>query len=438
MVWSVFQQRSTKEEAPVETSKIISKIKGIFRSQCSVEDGRCKIQQPNFIAALVCGIPSQDGRTKSLSGLRKTVGECTKHLLSRSAFWERMASRRLTKHLLILLGSLISELRVGLDVGTEILQSLGVTKVVMHDSSSFTLPDVASGEFPAPRNNVIPAAMKVHLLFDLFRATSQWFEITPATTHDRKGFPPLELLKGALIIFDLGYWDFQLFKDMISMGVLFLSRVKANAKIKVVDVVEGASRTCIGFDLHSGRLDGFRGEIVELIGQFIIPKTREVFQTRIIGFWCTDDHSYHWYATNLKIAASIIYPLYRLRWQLELVWKSWKSIFHLDEITSADQNIVFNLALAGMCAGLLAGALSVVVVNEAPKEKQVSFSLQRAASFLLRIARELYNHIMTPLRSGKTKLMEMMALFKDELIDPNYKNRTSSLNRVYLGLLHRE
>lgn len=207
----------------------------------------------------------------------------------------------------------MGELRVELDIGIEMLQSLGVTRLLIHDSSSFTLPDAASVEFPAPRNNVIPAAMKIHLLFDLLWGTHQWFDITPAITHDRKGFPPLELLKGALIIFDLGYWDFQLLKDMISLGVLFLSRVKSNARIKIVNVVSGASRTCIGFDLHSGRLDGFRGEIVELIGEFIVPKIREVFQTRIIGFWCSDNHAYHWYATNLTVSSVVIYPLYRLR-----------------------------------------------------------------------------------------------------------------------------
>jgi putative transposase len=302
----------------VEPTKVISKIKGIFRTQFPNNDDRCKIQQPDFIAALVCGIPSQDGRTKSLSGLRKSVGELTQCLLSRGAFWERMASKRLTRHLRSLLSNLMSELCVGLAIGSEILQALGVVGIVMHDSSSFTLPDGASGEFPAPRNNVIPSAMKLHMLFDLFGGSSKWFEITPATTHDRKGFPPIDLLKGMLIIFDLGYWDFQLLKDMTDIGVKFLTRVKSNARVKIVDVVEGASRTCIGFDLHSGRLDGFRVEIVEIIGEFIISQTKDVFQTRVIGFWCTDDHSYHWYATNLTIASKLIYPLYRLRWQLDI------------------------------------------------------------------------------------------------------------------------
>jgi len=428
------RKKTTREEAPVELSKVISTIKGIFRTKFPEDDDRCKIQQPNLIAALVCGITSQDGRTKSLSGLRKAVGELSGCLLSRGGFWERIASKRLTKHLLQLLNCLIGQVQSKLDVSTDILKSLGVSGIALHDSSSFTLPEGASEEFPGPRNNVIPAAVKVHLLFDLFRGTSRWFEITPATTHDRKCFPSLELLRGVLTIFDLGYWDHQLLKDMIDSGAYFLSRIKSNAKVRVVDVVDGASKTCIGFDLHSGRLDSFRGEIIELIGELIIPRTKKSFRVRVIGFWCYEDHSYHWYATNLKVASILVYPLYRLRWQLELLWKSWKSTIHLDEITSSNRQIIFNLLLVGMCASLIAGAISVSVANQMPSEKQVAFSLQRVMSFLLRISRELFNHIMMPLRSGKEKLSRVIEIFSGELIDPNYKIRVSSLNRVHSQL----
>ena len=71
-------------------------------------------------------------------------------------------------------------------------------------------------------------------------------------------------------------------------------------------------------------------------------------------------------------------------------------------------------------------------------EKQAAFSLQRATSFLLRISRELFGHVMAPLRSGKNTLMKMIDLFSGELFDPNFKNRVSSVNRVYMNLRHQE
>lgn len=419
----------------METNKVISRIKGIFGKIFQKADGRCTIQTGDLVAALVCGLGTQDGRRKSISALRKSVMEFTKTKLSRGAFWERMASKRLLKHLYLLLNTLTAELCVQLEVGSEIFTILGVSKILLLDSSSFSLPDGARGQFPAPRNNVVPAAVKLHMLYDLFGGATKWSDITPATTHDRKGFPPLDILRRALIIFDLGYWDFQLLKDMIDRGVLFLSRVKSNARVEVIDVIKGASKSCIGFDLRSGRLDGFRGEIVEIIGQFIIPKTRQPFQSRIVGFWSPDDSSYHWYVTNLKVSSDLIYPLYRLRWQLELLWKGWKSFLHLDEISSANTNIIMTIAVAGMCAGLISGAVSISVLNGEPKEKQLAMSVQRSISFLIRIGKLLYQVLRTTERFARSNLSEMILLFKDDLHDPNYARRVNSLSRVHAGLV---
>jgi hypothetical protein len=213
-----------------------------------------------------------------------------------------------------------------------------------------------------------------------------------------------------------------------------LSRVKSNAKIKIVKVSKGVSKTCIGFDLHSGRLSSFRGKIVEVTGQFLISKTKELFQVRIIGFWSTEDSTYHWYATNLIISSDIIYPLYRLRWQLELLWKSWKSFFQLDEINSVNRNIIYSIALAGMCAGIVSETISISVLNDEPVEKQVANSVQRAVSMLLRIAEALFQVITKTIRGSKKNLLDKIYLFKDELFDPNYKSRINSVARVYLNL----
>lgn len=213
-----------------------------------------------------------------------------------------------------------------------------------------------------------------------------------------------------------------------------MSRVKSNAKIEILNAIKGVSRTCIGFDLHSGRLCSFRGKIVEVTGQFIISKTKELFQTRVIGFWSTEDSSYHWYATNLKVSSDIIYPLYRLRWQLELLWKAWKSFFQLDEINSVNRNIIFSIVLAGMCAGIISETISISVLNDEPAQKQAAHSIQRAVSLLVRIGESLFQVITKTIRGAKKNLLDQIYLFKDELFDPNYKNRINSVQRIYLGM----
>lgn len=414
----------------METSKIISRIKGAFQGTLTTGDGRCKVQSLDFITALICSIATKNGRVKNLSALRQSIMAFTHETLSRGTFWERLATKKSVKLLQTLLSTLMNDLCIHLKIGCEILAALGVNKILLLDSSSFSLPDGSKDDFPAPRNNVVPAALKIHVLHDLFGGATNWFDITPATTHDRKGFPPLALLTGALIIFDLGYWDFQLLKDMMDGAIFFLSRVKSNARIKIVEAVTGVSKTCIGFDLNSARLSSFRGNVVEVIGEFVIQKTKESFQSRIIGFWSTDDSSYHWYVTNLKVSSDLIYPLYRLRWQLELIWKSWKSFFHMDEISSKNRNIILSLTLIGMCAGLLSVSVSISVLNNESNEKQAAISVQRGASLFLRIGELLFNFIKGGVRGAKDRLMKMVILFKDELYDPNYNNRTSSVRRI--------
>jgi hypothetical protein len=150
----------------------------------------------------------------------------------------------------------------------------------------------------------------------------------------------------------------------------------------------------------------------------------------VIGFWSYEDGQYHWYITNLKISSFIIYPLYRLRWQLELVWKSWKTFLHMDEIKTANKNIIHSILLLGMCAGLLTSSISISAINDEPTEKQDAFSVQRAAKIFIRIFKKLFEFICNKVRNAQAHLKKSIELFKDELFDPNYKTRKSSIAQV--------
>jgi hypothetical protein len=227
----------------MQTTSVVSQIKAIIRQKIPSHDKRCKIQPLEFISALIFSFSIREGRVMTISAMRHSVMEYTKTKLSRGTFWERLATPKMKKLLEGLLGGLMADLCLKMKVGKEILKQLGVKCIFLLDSSSLSLPDGARGAFPAPRNNVIPSALKIHALYNLFGGVIKWFEISPAITHDRKRFPPLDLLVGSLIIFDLGYWDFQLLKDMMDAYVYFLCRVKSNSTIKVVEVVSGISRT---------------------------------------------------------------------------------------------------------------------------------------------------------------------------------------------------
>ena len=169
------------------------------------KDRRSKIAPLNFVAALLCSL-SKDSKKRTLSGIRRQVINLTGKDLSRSSFWERMSTHRLKGFLTFLIGLLSSTVAKGLGISEELLKKIGVSGIFILDSSQVTLPKEAADNFPGPRNNVAPASIKWHALFDLLGGTLAWFDLTESTVHDRKRFAPLSALPPkALLIFDLGY-----------------------------------------------------------------------------------------------------------------------------------------------------------------------------------------------------------------------------------------
>ena len=319
-----------------------------------------------------------------------------------------------------------------MSVSKELLELLGVSALFLLDSSSTTLPKGAHDDFPAPRSNVIPASIKLHLCMDLLSGATKWFTLSKATSHDSNHFPPLKILKGALIIFDLGYWDFSLFQSLLQAGAFFLSRIKENARIEIKKVISGLPKGKLeGYDLFDMRLPKKkRKKIIEIIGVFGAG-TSAPFEARVIGFWNKFEKRYHWYVTNLHVAAAVVYPLYRLRWQIELVFKACKSSFGMDTIRSSCKNIIINLQIFSLVAHMIAHPMIKSLVGKTmQKKEQCAATIQRGAIILTQISKELRDFLLANDASYFDALMKKMQLFANELIDPNYKRRPTGLQRL--------
>ena len=400
------------------------------RFQCLPEvDNRAKVGPLEFISALVTSL-IKDGRLRTLSNLRRGVISLTGINLERATFWERLATGRLLELLTCLVFELMVELGRRHGVTSALLTSLNVKSVFILDSTSSSLPKKARKLFPAPRKNVVPASIKFHALYDLFGATLKWFDLTPATTHDRKGFPPLDLLKGCLILFDLGYWDYLLLAELKNSGAFFLSRVKSNAVITIVKVVEGLPKKRFkGRDLLGCRLPNPKKNLIEVIGEFR-HLGKVALHARVIGFWNPAEKGYHWYVTNLTVAARLVYPLYRIRWQLELIFKSCKSSLCLADQPSANKNIIKSLTLLSLVAQLMGFAIGKRAVARLDEAKQNAFSFQRAAMLLVHIGRDFFRYLMSEAEEDLLHLLRQIKVFVPELFDPNYQHRETSLQRL--------
>ena len=422
----VTKHTQQKKEETMEVSTIVKKVEQAFQI-VPERDARALIGPKEFLVNFIFSF-FQDRGTKSLASIRRSMSALTGRPISPSSFWERLSTNRLKNLLSKVVSSLLVSMGTTIGIGNEILNTLGVTGILLLDSSSSSLPARAKKDFPAPRNNVAPAAIKLHLLFNLFGGID-WFDLSEAKMHDRKGFPPLSLLKNKLILFDLGYFDFQLFKDIQEIGGFFLTRIKENTSVIIGEVIEGLPKKFEGYPLLNIRLPKVKSKIIEVMG--ILEKNYKPFlSVRVVGFWNPMEKRYHWYVTNLIVSAKLIYPLYRLRWQVELIFKSIKSSLRWKDLSSSNKNIIYSLTLAAIAGSMIAHPIGRSLILEKMENKKYANTVQRNIIVLVNVAKVLSKYILQPIKNNFLELMKLLEMFLKEFIEPNANKRETSLMRV--------
>ena len=205
----------------------------------------------------------------------------------------------------------------------------------------------------------------------------------------------------------------------------FLSRLKSSSVVYVIKGVQNFPKKYIGKSLLSVCFNGEKESIVEAI----IKKDCKTgtLQCRAIGFWNPDKNKYHWYLTNLTAAARVIYPLYRVRWQIELIFKACKRSLNANRISSGNKNIIESLLLASIAAHL---STYTILSNSLPyldQQQKQAISFQRIAKVAALLNREFIRFLLSSSKNELDALLEKIVLFSDEIFDPNYRHRKTSM-----------
>ena len=138
--------------------------------------------------------------------------------------------------------------------------------------------------------------------------------------------------------------------------------------IPIAEVVQGLSHTRVGQALLSLDFSRKRGHMIEVFTTKLYDG--HLLRYRVIGFWNPVEKGYHWYITNLIAAAYLIYPLYRLRWQIEWIFKACKNSLNANQITSGDENIIESLLLASIAAHLSSHTLFEMGTAQVDEDQQ--------------------------------------------------------------------
>jgi Transposase DDE domain len=243
------------------------------------------------------------------------------------------------------------------------------------DSTIFQIPDSLMDHYPGAGGSGHTAGVKIQLEYDLHSGQFLNLQVGPGKENDKTfGTSCLDTLRpGDLCIRDLGYFSLEDLDQMDQRGVFYVSRLKLNNKIykknpKPEYFRDGAIKKqteYIQLDLEDIMNQMQPGETLEIANAYIGRYKK--LPARVLLYRLTEgqvkkrrkDQAYkekkkgityserskrlteiNTYITNIPwefVPKERIHDLYSLRWQVEILFKTWKSFFRIDQCKEVKQ-----------------------------------------------------------------------------------------------------
>ena len=230
------------------------------------------------------------------------------------------------------------------------------TAINIKDSSKFSLPDIYNGDYPSFGNfSKTNGLMNLQYEYDLMSGKWIVLELTSVKRNDQQDSKQtIESLKqGELYIRDLGYITPTYLKAVVDREAYFLNRIPPQANIYTCE------NKPMGWKQIAGK---FKKTGMRTLDMDVLLYQRELLKCRLVIEMVTDDEyrnrlrqaersakkhgvglskdhklrcRYNAFITNVDreiLPIEKIRKTYYLRWQIELVFKTWKSFFEINKV----------------------------------------------------------------------------------------------------------
>lgn len=242
-------------------------------------------------------------------------------------------------------------------------------RIRIKDSTSFDLPDNLSEVFPGNGGGASLAGVSVQYEIDIKHQQSVDFEVTTKATNDyTNAFKTKDSIEnGDLVIRDLGYSSLKMLKVINKKEAYYLNRLKPD-----VYVFEKQEEALVRLDIarieQTMRANGiqimekqvFLGCKEKLASRAIfilIPqdkvaerikkqKRKSERRNSNINEECLSALGLNLYITNAdhnQLSLEHVMLLYKVRWQIELIFKAWKSVAQVHLLKKAKPERVLTM-----------------------------------------------------------------------------------------------
>ena len=306
--------------------------------------------------------------------------------------------------------------------------------IVLQDGSSFAIHDGLREVFPGRFKAVKPAAVELHTTMDLLCDAPTTVVLTPDTTAEQAFLPKPASLRARLLLADRGYVDFHDLRRVQDAGGFFLIRAKAGMNPHIIEA----------FREDGKRLRSLRNKPLKAV-QAKLPKRQRV---ELVVQWQGDARplclrliisgnrrtkEFCSLVTNLpakRYHLDMLCRAYKWRWQVELLFKEWKSYANLHAFDTTNPAIVEGL----MWAAIAAAALKRFLAHMTQLLVEVPMSTRKVAMCAVHVLGGIVQALKTGDMAGLYAALEAAMTYLACHAQRAHPKRDRQTGRLQLGL----
>jgi hypothetical protein len=252
--------------------------------------------------------------------------------------------------------------------------------ILLEDSSIVTLNESLSEDFQGSGGGASKSALKIHCIFDIMTNLMNSLKVTSGIVADQThAYDILEYIKPSfLIIRDLGYFNVPVLMKIEKKLAYYISRLSITTHVylsetdteplNVPDFLKNEflkGNPSVSIPIYVGQKEKFKSRLIaEQVPDNVSEQRKKKFKekhkkspSQYYKEWC----GYSIFITNIPesmFSCAMIIALYKIRWQIELVFLNLKRNIEIDIMKGTNKH-----RIEGLIYGRLITILTMCVIH---------------------------------------------------------------------------
>ena len=297
------------------------------------------------------------GKVKTLAELQRGFNALCERGVQYKPFHNQLSKQQFPEYMRRLCERLMTQLAGEVLRVTSDSPYARFERILIHDGTSFGLKSGLASVVPGRFTTLKPAAVELHVSYELLSESLEQVTLTADTEAEVHHLPEPASLSGGLLLADRMFFVREYLSEVLSQGGDFLVKAKGtlNPIIRKAYRSDGKQiKTWAGKSLKQVKQRFRRHQPLDLLVSW--PLSEGTLDARLIMTWDEENNCPRYLVTSLSrelFSLMQVIDGYRLRWQIELLFKEWKSYANLHAYDTNNPYIAEGLIWASLCAALL-------------------------------------------------------------------------------------